>query len=85
MVNKHYRDETLKCGGSFLFLLFAFGGATAAPRLDAQSQEVYANAYQSMTMGHAYDGAVQLIELLRSVPDNNIDLADAFVGPNGFL
>jgi len=72
---------------SCILLLFGFtsGAAPAVPRLDAQSQALYAAAYQAITTGHAYGGAVELIELLRSVPGDSIDLADAFVAPSQLL
>lgn len=58
------------------------GNATADDaKLDNASRAVYSNAYEAMTTGDAYDGAVQLIELLRTVPGDDVAWADALIGP----
>jgi len=59
-------------------------GTTSAAEA-VQAQGAYAAAYQAMTTGRAYEGTIQLIELLRQVPDNDVKQADVFVGPSQLL
>ena len=47
--------------------------------------EAYRAAHAEVASGNVYDGAVHLIELLRSVPGDAVRLADQMVGPAQLL
>ena len=68
-----------------LALILASGTAAGDAGLDAGSRERYAAACRAISSGEIFDGAVELIELLRDVPGDDAALADAFVGPSQLL
>ncbi len=57
----------------------------AEPALDAKMQTLYKDAYGLMTKGEPYAATVQLIELLRTVPGDDVQWADALIGPSQLL
>ena len=65
----------------------AIGGAAVATagQLDANQTSSYVQAYDFMGSGQAYEGTVQLIELLRTVDGSDITMADALIGPAQLL
>ncbi len=52
---------------------------------DAVGNAEYVAAHAKMAEGHTYEGAVQLLDLLRSVPGDDYSMADSMVGPAQLL
>ncbi len=55
----------------------------AVPGLYGRAE--YEQAYREMTGGNAVDGVIRLIELVRTVPGDDVNYADSFVGPAQLL
>jgi len=85
MLTKCLRYSVTLCLCALSSVLQAEAATGEPGQLGMEARAVYAAAYQAMTTGHAYDGTVQLIELLREVPSDDVRQADAFVGPSQLL
>lgn len=68
-------------GAALLLCIALSGGAAAGSGLDAGYRQVYENAYRAMTNGQAFEGAVALVEMMRTVPGDDASIADSLVGP----
>lgn len=55
------------------------------PDMNAEWTRTYKNAYEAVTHGSAYDGTVQLIEMLRAVPGDDVAHSDSLIGPAQLL
>lgn len=58
-------------------------GASGAPGQYGKAE--YELAYRDMTGGNAVEGVIRLIELVRTVPGDNVGYADSLVGPAQLL
>jgi hypothetical protein len=59
--------------------------AWANPALQGEMGMAYQSAYDAFTRGEVREGAIELIEYLRTVPGDDLAAADALVGPSQLL
>ena len=83
---RKYLERVMALGFCFgMIWMTGMQAGAAEPALDAKMQTLYKDAYGLMTTGEPYAATVQLIELLRTVPGDDVQWADALIGPSQLL